>query len=85
MGNYLVLVHSGMRHTEFWQVVERAFPDGRGRALAHDLVLVELGSKTAEEALAEGVEPQQVWHELRVAMDLPDSYEFLHRKARRRG
>ncbi|QOQ39029.1 DUF3046 domain-containing protein [Trueperella pecoris] len=69
-----------MRHTEFWAVVERAFPDGRGRALAADLLLVELGSRTAEEALRDNVEPQEVWHALRVAMDLPESYEFLHRK-----
>ncbi|VEI12628.1 DUF3046 domain-containing protein [Trueperella bialowiezensis] len=69
-----------MKHTEFWGVVEQAFPGGHGRALAHDLVLPELGSRTPEEALAAGCEPQKVWHEFRVAMDLPDSYEFLHRK-----
>lgn len=74
-----------MRYTEFWQVVERAFPNGRGAALAQDLALAELGSLTACEALDAGIEPQRVWHELRVAMDLPDSYEFLHRKTRRNG
>lgn len=69
-----------MRHTEFWDVVDRAFPGGHGRALAHDLVIPELGSRTAEEALEAHIEPQKVWHALRLAMDLPESYEFLHRK-----
>ncbi|MDP9806987.1 hypothetical protein J2S70_001569 [Trueperella bonasi] len=69
-----------MRHTEFWDVVDRAFPSGHGRALVRDLVIPELGSRTAEEALAAHVDPQTVWHELRLAMDLPESYEFLHRK-----
>lgn len=68
-----------MKHSEFWEVLERTFPDGRGRALARDLVIPELGSRMAEEALRD-VEPQAVWHALRVAMDLPDSTEFLHRK-----
>lgn len=68
-----------MRHTEFWEVVDRAFPHGRGRSLVDDLVIPELGSRTAHEALCD-TDPQQVWHALRVAMDLPESFEFLHRK-----
>ncbi|NLW14142.1 MAG: DUF3046 domain-containing protein [Trueperella sp.] len=69
-----------MRHTEFWDIVDRAFPGGHGRALARDLVIPELGLRTAEEALEAHHEPQKVWHELRLAMDLPESFEFLHRK-----
>lgn len=69
-----------MRHTEFWDAVDRVFPGGHGRALVRDLVIPELGSKTSEEALAQGIAPQRVWHEFRVAMDLPESYEFVHRK-----
>ncbi|MFP7695958.1 DUF3046 domain-containing protein [Trueperella sp. LYQ143] len=68
-----------MKHSEFWDVVDRAFEHGLGRSLAHDLILAELDSRTAEEALTAGVEPQLVWHYLRTAMELPDSYEFLHR------
>ncbi|KTF04792.1 MULTISPECIES: DUF3046 domain-containing protein [Trueperella] len=70
-----------MRHSEFWEVVERAFPNGRGLALAHDLVIPELGSRPAAEAIAD-TDPQEVWHALRVAMDLPESYEYLHRKSK---
>lgn len=68
-----------MKHTEFWECLDRAFPDGRGRALATDLALPELGSLTAEQALAANVSPQKVWHCVRVNMDLPDSFEFLHK------
>ncbi|MDO5025550.1 MAG: DUF3046 domain-containing protein [Trueperella sp.] len=68
-----------MTHTEFWDIVDQAFPNGLGRSLAQDLVLPELGSRTAVVALAQNEDPQLVWHALRVAMDLPDGYEFLHR------
>ncbi|MCI7305653.1 MULTISPECIES: DUF3046 domain-containing protein [Trueperella] len=70
-----------MKHSEFWEAVDRAFPDGRGLALAQDLVLPELGSRSAVEAIAD-MDPQEVWHALRVAMDLPDSCEYLHRKSK---
>lgn len=68
-----------MTHTEFWDVVDRAFPHGLGRSLVQDLVLPELSSRTAAQALAQNEDPQAVWHALRVAMDLSESYEFLHR------
>lgn len=68
-----------MKHTEFWSSLERAFPDGLGEALAKDLALPELGSRTALEALADNVAPQTVWSAICANMDLPDRYEFLHK------
>lgn len=68
-----------MRHTEFWDVLDRAFPNGRGRALAKDLALPELNSRTAEEALDQGEKPQTVWRAIRISMDLPERFEYLHK------
>ncbi|QJC21589.1 DUF3046 domain-containing protein [Arcanobacterium buesumense] len=68
-----------MKHTEFWQCVDRAFPNGLGRSLVSDLVIPELGSKTAEQALADCQAPQAVWSALRRTMDLPERYEYLHK------
>ncbi|MFC5369899.1 DUF3046 domain-containing protein [Arcanobacterium bovis] len=68
-----------MKHTEFWAVLDRAFPDGRGRALAQDLVLVDLGNLTAQEALTAGVAPIEIWKAIVAAMDLPQSHVYLHR------
>ncbi len=44
-----------------------------------DLVLPELGSVTAEQALKDRVDPQVVWTVLRRAMDLPERYDYLHK------
>lgn len=68
-----------MTHSEFWAVMERVFPHGRARSLAHDVVLVDLGSVTANEALAAGAAPLDVWKAIINLMDLPESYEYLHR------
>ncbi|WP_124055023.1 DUF3046 domain-containing protein [Arcanobacterium ihumii] len=68
-----------MKHTEFWVVLDRAFPDGRGRALSQDLSLVELGNITAQEALNQGLDPRKIWEAIVVEMDLPPQYVYLHR------
>ncbi|USR80006.1 DUF3046 domain-containing protein [Arcanobacterium pinnipediorum] len=68
-----------MKHTEFWQCVERAFPDGLGHGLVQDLVLPELGSRTAQQALEDHIDPQIVWSALRKTMDLPEKFDFLHK------
>ena len=68
-----------MKHTEFWNVMERVFPGGRARSVAQDLALLGLGSMTADEALAAGVAPQDVWREIVAVENLPQRYEYLHR------
>ncbi|MBP3223665.1 MAG: DUF3046 domain-containing protein [Actinomycetaceae bacterium] len=69
-----------MRESEFWAAVEWAFPHGRGRSLVDDLYMSSLGGKTPAQALDEGVAPQQVWIHMCQALDLPDSYHYIHRK-----
>ncbi len=52
-----------MKHSEFWQAVETVHGAALGRSLARDLVLGALG-RTAEQALAQGTSPRQVWQAL---------------------
>ena len=67
-----------MRVSEFWECMDTAF-GSRGRSLAADLVLVELRSRTAVEALEAGIEPRQIWDAMCTEMELPDRYRHLHR------
>ena len=67
-----------MRESEFWANLDRAVPR-RGRSLAQDLVLGELGGLSPAEALGSGMPARRVWEAVCSAMDLPESYRFLHR------
>ncbi|MBO0979529.1 DUF3046 domain-containing protein [Microbacterium sp. SD291] len=59
-----------MRRSEFFRAVETEFP-GRGSSLISDLVLTELGGRTATEALDQGVATRDVWLALCVEADVP--------------
>ncbi|WP_127130796.1 DUF3046 domain-containing protein [Georgenia sp. SYP-B2076] len=77
-----------MKHSEFWQVVEETFGAGYGRSLAQDLVLTRVGGRTAEQALADGFAPREVWDAVCDEMELPDTVRWRHRmdpKEKRRG
>ena len=69
-----------MRESEFWDCVDWVFPHGRGRSLASDLVLSQLGNRSPKDALDNGEQPQRVWIAVCQAMDVPDEYHYLHRK-----
>ncbi len=60
-----------VRHSEFWQLVDDEFGAGYARTLTRDLVVAALGNRTADEALAAGVQPRAVWFALCDAMDVP--------------
>jgi hypothetical protein len=62
-----------MRRSEFHRAVAAEFGT-RGGALVSDLVLTRLGDRTAAEALDAGVPPREVWLELCVEMDVPESH-----------
>ncbi|MDD7464968.1 MAG: DUF3046 domain-containing protein [Actinomycetaceae bacterium] len=68
-----------MKHSEFWDVMERVFPQGRARSVAQDLALPQLGSLTPNEALEQGIAPQTVWNSIVAVEGLPQQYEYLHR------
>jgi hypothetical protein len=60
-----------MRRSEFQIAVAEEFGAGYGRVLVDDLVLSEVGNRTAREALAAGVPPRDVWLALCRAKDVP--------------
>lgn len=53
-------------------------------SLAQDMVLAPLGSKTADEALAEGVPPGRVWEAICTVNELGDEARWHHRRAQPR-
>ena len=60
----------GMRHTEFWARLDAALGPAYSRSWAGTFVITELG-RTADEALAAGVPPKQVWAAVWRALELP--------------
>ena len=60
-----------MRLSEFWLAVGQEFGGDYGRALVRDVVLGELGDRTAERAIADGIPTKDAWLALCRAMDVP--------------
>lgn len=60
-----------MTRSEFLRAIADEFGDAYGRSLVRDLVLSPLGERTADEALAAGLPPREVWLALCAAMDVP--------------
>ena len=50
-----------MRLTDFWGRMERTFGTAYAHSYAQDMVLAELGSRTVNEALAQGEDALWVW------------------------
>lgn len=61
-----------MRRSEFLRAVDSEF-DARASSLVNDLVLTDIGGRTAVEALADGVPPRDIWLALCAEMDVPES------------
>jgi len=68
-----------VKHSEFRQALEDTFGSAYGRTLAAELVLVPLGNRTAAQALADGVAPQQVWDAVCEEMELGELVRWRHR------
>ncbi|MGR6612423.1 DUF3046 domain-containing protein [Kocuria sp. ChxB] len=62
-----------MRVSTFWELMSHEFGVGYCRVLADDLVLSEVGERTATEALAAGVDPKSVWFAVCREQDVPES------------
>ncbi|MGT2424624.1 DUF3046 domain-containing protein [Amnibacterium kyonggiense] len=62
-----------MKVSEFRLAVDEEFGETQGRVLVHELVLDELGGRTAEAALEDGVPTADVWVALCRANDVPRS------------
>jgi hypothetical protein len=62
-----------VKRSEFQFAVDAEFGPGYGSVVVNDLVLGELGGRTARDALAAGVPPRDVWLALCSATDVPES------------
>lgn len=61
-----------MRLTVFWDKMRAQFGDDYAASVAKDHVLAGLGGRTADQALAEGIEPKTVWHAVCEAFEIPE-------------
>lgn len=62
-----------MRHTDFWNRLEHTLGRAHYRVWADQLVMSELGERTASEALDAGVPPKEVWDAVGKVLELPSS------------
>lgn len=60
-----------MTRSEFFRAVADEFGEAYGRTLVRDLVLTPFGDRTADQALAAGGAPREIWFALCAAMDVP--------------
>lgn len=60
-----------MRLSEFWYAVGYEFGEAYGRVIVNDLVIADLGERTAHDALKAGLAPREVWLALCRAADVP--------------
>jgi hypothetical protein len=57
--------------SEFRRAVDEEFGETHGRVLVSELVIDELGGRTAEEALAAGIPTGEIWVALCRANEVP--------------
>ncbi|SED86442.1 DUF3046 domain-containing protein [Ruania alba] len=69
-----------MKHSEFRAAMQDIF-GAYAASLAEDLVLAPLGSRTANQALADGESPGRVWAAICEVNELPESVRWHHRQA----
>ena len=60
-----------MRLSEFRVAMADEFGEAYGRVLERDLVLGDLGGRTAEQAIADGADPREIWLAICRASDVP--------------
>jgi hypothetical protein len=61
-----------VRLTEFWRRMRAQFGDIYAESVAKDHVLAALGSRTVNQALAEGEDVKTVWRAVAEAFHVPD-------------
>ena len=62
-----------MRHSEFWDLMDRQLGRGYARVWADSHVMSTLGGRTAVEALDAGEDPKIVWRAVHDVRGLPAS------------
>jgi hypothetical protein len=71
-----------VRYSDFSQLVDEVFGPAYGRVLVREQVLPALGDRTPADAMADGVEPRDVWHALCDALDVPLDRRWGHDRHR---
>lgn len=62
-----------MRRSDFWTRMYDNFGEMYAESFARDYAIAELGSRTVQQALAEGYDAKEVWRSVCDAMNLPAS------------
>ncbi len=63
---------AGVRLTMFWDLMREQFGDRYAASVAKDHALADLGSRTVDQALADGVEPKLIWQAVCQAFEVPE-------------
>jgi hypothetical protein len=61
-----------VRLTAFWDLMRAQFGDSYAESVAKDYVIAGLGSRTVNQALAEGEDVKMVWRAVCDAFHLPE-------------
>jgi len=62
-----------VRQTEFWNLMRAQFGDVYAQSVAKDYVFGNLGERTVERALADGMDPKVVWRTVCDAFNVPEN------------
>jgi hypothetical protein len=62
-----------MRTTEFWARMNTQFGEVYAQSLAKDYVFANLGGRTVERALADGVDAKVVWRAVCDTFNVPEN------------
>ena len=62
-----------MRLTEFWDLMRAQFGEVYAQSVAKDFVFGELGGRTVERALADGLDPKIVWRAVCDTFKVPEN------------
>lgn len=60
-----------VRLTVFWDRMNQQFGERYAQSVAKDYVMAELGGRTIEQALADGVDAKEVWRAVCATFDVP--------------
>ena len=60
-----------MRSSEFWDLMREEFGAAYAGTLAREHVVSQLGERTAEQALAAGIDPREVWLAMCADLQVP--------------
>ncbi len=63
----------GVRLTTFWDMMSAQFGEAYAQSVAKDFVFANLGERTVDRALADGVETKLVWRAVCDTFNVPEN------------